>query len=355
MKKIGIVTWHSIPNHGGMLQMLALTNVLKSLDLSPVVILHKITLERNDSSRSIKRYCSASYWEGFINNRFGRRLNEVKDEKMLDFQNETFITQSSVDDLDAVCIGSDEVFSLTNGFTPEFFGENIAAPVFSYAGSFGQTNIEIIKLKKLFDRISGDFSRFLGISVRDSNSLNILKSMGYDYALQHIDPVLLYGFRDEIDFENCKTKPQMLLYSYDGNMNTKYERQHLKKFCRRNNCISLSAGFYHFWCDKKEVFYPVEILSEFAKSKYVVTDTFHGAVISIITHSQFVVLVRSTNSNKITSLLRSLGLEDRIINDINDIEDCIKKPIDYDDVEEKLRIYREQSIDYLKKCKERLM
>lgn len=354
MMNIGIITWHSIPNHGGMLQMLALTKIFSELQLESKVVLHDIVFEEHHQKRNLRKYATIAYWEGFINNRLGRQFNSKKDALMIDFQENTFSLVKPSTQLNAICIGSDEVFSLTNGFTPEFFGEGFCIPVFSYAGSFGQTSISVIHEKKLFQRLKTDFSKFEGISVRDENSLCILKKLGFDNAIQNIDPVLLYGYKRETQIASSQLKSQVLLYSYDGNMNTWYERNAIKRFARNSKCSILSAGFYHFWADKNEIFTPIGILKEFVESKYIVTDTFHGVVLSIISHAQFAVLVRKTNSNKITSLLKSLGLENRLLNNINDINEIIKEPIDYTEVENKLDYLRKESMEYLKICIERV-
>ena len=72
------------------------------------------------------------------------------------------------------------------------------------------------------------------------------------------------------------------------------------------------------WCDEAIIpETPFDVLGWFKGAEYVVTDTFHGTIFSIITGRKFVTLVRKsgrvTNREKISSLLRQLELEERCV------------------------------------------
>ena len=59
---------------------------------------------------------------------------------------------------------------------------------------------------------------------------------------------------------------------------------------------------------------PFTIIAYFQHADCVVTDTFHGTILSVITHRQFVSVVRESgygNSQKLTDLLERLELLDR--------------------------------------------
>lgn len=361
MSKIAIITWHSIPNHGAMLQMYGLSKIFHQMGYDTEFVLHKIETDykfsNNNSQKSrLQKLFSREAWRVHINHKKSKAYNEMKHSVMLSFQDQSFDTNEEVaSDVIACCIGSDEVFGLVNNFTPLFFGENIQCPVFSYAGSFGQTTEQMIEIRGIRERLSQDFNRFSAISVRDENSKRLVNYLGNNAEI-HIDPVLLYGFKEELSNFSKEVEERILIYAYDANMNSVSETRAIRKISKINNGIPIiSAGFSHIWCDDCIQATPLEMIGEFAKSKYIITDTFHGAVISIITHSRFVVKVRNTlNANKLIFLLEMLGLKDRIAYDDSQFESILKTEIDYDSVELKLASFRKESLSYLKNVMRRI-
>jgi exopolysaccharide biosynthesis predicted pyruvyltransferase EpsI len=99
---------------------------------------------------------------------------------------------------------------------------------------------------------------------------------------------------------------------------------------------------------EKRVQPPVEEwLRGFKDAEYVITDSFHACVFSIIFKKQFVVLGnKERGMSRFESLLKRFGLEDRLMQTDNiptDIPD-----IDYSTVEPKVELLRQQSLDFLK-------
>jgi hypothetical protein len=82
------------------------------------------------------------------------------------------------------------------------------------------------------------------------------------------------------------------------------------------------------------------------------TDSFHGTVFSILYQRQFVMYARSEKlSSRMVSLLKQLGIADRIVTEdmtACDIETKLKEPIDYPQVLGKLEMLRESSFQFLK-------
>ena len=84
-------------------------------------------------------------------------------------------------------------------------------------------------------------------------------------------------------------------------------------------------------------------------SKLVLTDSYHGMVFSIIMHKPFIVKVNEKRgSDRFVTLLKKLGLENRMVNDVTDVDNAIKSQIDWDSVENKLKVERLNSISFLK-------
>ena len=95
---------------------------------------------------------------------------------------------------------------------------------------------------------------------------------------------------------------------------------------------------------------PKEWVSSIASSKFVITNSFHGTVFAIIYHKDFLVITRNSMNNRIHDLLNMLGINGRIFNPndlkkLNSLDDLPK--IDYDDVDNRLKKFRNESENYL--------
>ena len=100
---------------------------------------------------------------------------------------------------------------------------------------------------------------------------------------------------------------------------------------------------------------PFEVLAYFRNAEEVITDTFHGSIFSVITHRPFTTLIRKSvgnsygNEEKLSDLLKRLGLANRMTTKIEDTENINEKAIDYAKVDEQLKAHREVAKDYLRK------
>ena len=102
---------------------------------------------------------------------------------------------------------------------------------------------------------------------------------------------------------------------------------------------------------------PSEFLSYIKNAAYVITDSFHGTVFSVLFNKQFVVYNRYNNKNKnstnsrIDTLLLKIELENRrVINNCSTEEsvNILLGAIDYSKVNFKVSELKSESIEYLK-------
>ena len=84
---------------------------------------------------------------------------------------------------------------------------------------------------------------------------------------------------------------------------------------------------------------------------FVVTNSFHGTVFSIIFKRPFAAMpIHGSGMNdRIATLLSRLGLEDRVLTADRTIEDIYKSPIDWERTAALLEDYKKEGIAYLKK------
>lgn len=97
---------------------------------------------------------------------------------------------------------------------------------------------------------------------------------------------------------------------------------------------------------------PFEVIAYFKNADCIVTDTFHGTIFSVITHSNFAVFVRGNgygNSEKLRDLLGKLDLKDCIIHIPEEINKILDRDIDYSKTDLVIKEEREKTQSYLRR------
>ena len=358
-KTIGILTHYQVHNHGAILQMYALYRTLQILNAVPCVLTYSKNFDfiapelKNKytlSFKSIPFYLQYLCRQGFVKTLFNlgknRRLNQFKKKHFC-------FAPYDTTPLDSVVVGSDEVFSLEAGVNRMMYGYGVQSKhVFSYAASFGQTNMEDIERKHCQRLITEGLKRFSRICVRDQASADTVKKLTGKNPAVHFDPVLLYGFKGELTDTVYKTpsKPYLLVYAYDTHMNSTEEIQAIKKFAQRKGLLIVSPGFYHSWVDKNLNVNPLELLQMFKHASYVVTDTFHGSVLSLLTNRSFAAFVRKMNTNKMSFLLSSLGAEAARLFSWQELDNTLARGIVWSIISQNIAVQRARALAYLKEA-----
>ena len=350
---IGIISMQRVMNYGSFLQAYALKNTIESfghncefIDIekgkifpdfkcSVIFILLKI-IERILKYDFLKRILFMYRFHNSFNKYFFNMLG---------------VNKHFINHFDLVVIGSDEVFNFAQrvpwGFTLQLYGKvKHADKVISYAGSFGHTSMSDIEYYGVKDEIKDALITMDAISVRDKNSYNIVYQLTGIKPYIHIDPVLMF------DYSPLAVTPSInnyiIIYSYPNRIKIKKEIDAIRSFARKYNKKLVSIGFYFSWCDSTVIPTPFEVLGYIKNADYIITDTFHGAVMSIKFNRPFVVLVRNTNKQKLESLLFQFNLGNRIVVNVNDLENIIMKSIDFDQVNLNLCKERMNSLNYLR-------
>ena len=96
----------------------------------------------------------------------------------------------------------------------------------------------------------------------------------------------------------------------------------------------------------------MELLRYFKYAECVVTDTFHGSVLSIITGKDLAVKLRD-NSNKLLNLLEEYGLQNRVITDDWDLNAIFSRSQDNEFVAKEVVRRRQESMAYLREMVEK--
>lgn len=365
-KIVGILSMQKVLNYGSFLQAYALKQLLLQngadevyfLDIEKGRLLPKYMFPKVSITAKIKRTIVL-----FLN---GKLLLKLRDRRFSKILTTSIGKQIQLLDLDKptpshfdiVFIGSDEVFNCcqpsTWGYSPQLYGAiPIADRVVSYAGSFGHTTYEQLLEENLTEEIGRTMKENLSsISVRDQNSYDIVERLTGIKPEIHLDPVLIYGYKDIVsNDESMSQKPYMIVYSYRERISDKREINEIVSFAKSNKLRLISIFCRYDWCDEAIVpKTPFDVLRWFKGANYIVTDTFHGTIFSIITHRPFCVLFRETNIQKIGALLGQLSLSEKGIfcKDIKNMEAILCNHIDYEKVEGILQQERAKSVNYIK-------
>lgn len=351
--KIGILTWHKECNHGAVLQAYASQEMLKKLGANPVMLDYIANDNNMDNAfgKRLKRAIKRLKPDALKVRKMLPEWNDEKVKKIADFRAEMFALgdmYSAEKGLDKVLIGSDMVFDFYEGYNPFMYGKNVNCDyIFAYAACFGYTTDELFETYEHKDEIIAYIKKMKALSYRDDNTGHLLKKYcGANNAVKAIDPVMLYGFKQERKLwaKHSNRMPYMVIYSYTYNMDTPNEIRIIKKFAEDKGLKIVSVGYIHTWCDENVNASPMEFIDLFENADYIVTDTFHGTVFSLTFSKQFAVVVRN-NAFKIVDVLDSVGLYNR---SKDPLEKQFKESIDYNYVETNIEKLRKRSFDYLK-------
>ena len=230
---------------------------------------------------------------------------------------------------DAFVVGSDQVWRprynqyIENMFLD--FSEGMDVKRFAYAASLGTDRWEFSPGQT--EKCTALAKHFDAISVRETSGIKLLKDhLGVD-SIQVIDPTLLLSANDYLALCDGKEHPDgdyIAVYVLDI---TRHKLDLLNSVSKQLNCP------IHFIGEFTKKGYPsVESwLEGIANAKYVITDSFHGTVFSIIFGKQFVTLGNAARGNdRFTSLFRLLSISDeRFTSNYEKIVGLLRNPIDF--------------------------
>lgn len=340
-----------IVNYGSFLQAYALKKIIEELGNNEVQFVDytyesPLNIGKESKLDCIKRRLALNYLPGKL---FTRKCASQLKKDLITIGVENYNYHA---DVDSLVIGSDEVFNCMQGYpvgySRELFGKNYEDKnVISYAASFGYTTLENLYRFNVSDEVSHMLSKFVAISVRDQNSYNVVEVLTGKKATLHLDPVLIYDFKRELEKKRNISEAYIIVYAYTNRLN-KLEKRYIKNFARKHGVKIYSIGNYLDIADKNIICNPLEVFSYFSGADFIITDTFHGTIFSIKTESKFCTIIRDSNRNKLTALLSCLAREDRIVNSMEDVEALYNREIDYSRTKNILINEKMRSIQYLR-------
>jgi len=353
--RIGILTLQFNNNYGGLLQAYALQSYLKERGHEVYVIQKPFGATL---SLEIKR---------IIRKLLGREAS-VNSKNMSDFQhnilNETDIayTTNGIKSivkkyaLDAIVVGSDQVWRYSehyNKYKRYFlkFTENMNVKKITFAASFGVDFWEADE-KQTF--IAKEMIRkFDAVSVRERSGIDLCrKYLDYNKAIQLFDPTLLHNadfYRKLYTGIEIDNSSKIGLFILDS---SKQKDILISNFEKETGKSSFTIGKYQ---KEGRCYFPSvqQWLKDFDTADYIITDSFHGMVFSIIFGKPFCVIGNHQRGlTRFVSLLNTFGLQDRLIEENVEIVPygkVLSEP-DYSNSQEKIESNKKSSNEFLVNC-----
>jgi hypothetical protein len=338
--KIGILTLPLRKNYGGIMQAYALQTVLQRMGHDVTVLNIKDEVRPLWSTISIKTFVRRIVKKLLFDHKaiifrehFAQKSFENFTSLVCDFVNSN-INRSDYNDLheikegvfDAIVVGSDQIWR------PYFFKTDWKAPMedgflkftdkwsikrIAYAVSFGVDTWLLNDAET--EHCSALAKKFDGISVREKSAVALCKQHLSLDVPQVLDPTLLLNVSDYVALiKNANTPPSpgnLLAYILDENdtksafINHVASKKRLTPFFTntsfpirdKKNAAKLKMKSVEEW------------LRGFYDADFIITDSFHGCVFSIIFNKPFIALGNQARGmDRFYSLLSMFGLEDRL-------------------------------------------
>ena len=303
--KIAILTQALLDNYGGLLQNYALQQCLKKIGHSPYTV---DFCQMTNTYRNIPRVLGS--WGKTIFLRIFMRQKRkfarfYQPKKRMLFSEQFVLKYIDVTDkvtcyspiffkqnlFDAIIVGSDQVWRPKYNVNIEDmflgFAQELSLKRVSYAASFGVDEWEYSKRQT--EKCSSLVKKFDAISVREKTGVDLCRDYLCVDSQWVLDPTLLLDKSDYLnlckDVQVCSEK---YLAAYVLGMNEEIEIN-CKKIAKEKGLI-----LKVFSADSNASLTIPEWLAMFRDASYVVTDSFHGTVFSIIFGKEFKCIYNET-------------------------------------------------------------
>lgn len=372
--KVAVVTLPLHTNYGGLLQAYALRKAIGSLghDVTVLDLKEKMPAPKGlqaplkYAGRMFKRVLKGNDGpEVFREKRYAREL-PVLSANVLPFIR-TYIDPRMIGsfsdvregEYDAFVVGSDQVWR------PRFFSPIEDAFLYftkewnvrrvAYAASFGTDELEYEYMQ--LEACSKLLEKFDGVSVREDSAVRLCEEwLDYEGAHHVLDPVML------LDSENyLKMASGAKEHAAAGKITTYIldrsdEKEHVVDFVSKVSGMDVhDCSVYPYVNDRpvEERAVPAleQWLASFADAEFIVTDSFHGCVLSILMHKRFIAVGNSHRGMaRLKSLLDMFGLDMRLVHGIDPEDDgeYFMSDPDWSTIDRILEEKRIESMSFLK-------
>lgn len=315
--KIATLTYQRHDNYGAMLQCYALQKRIEQMGIETEVIDYICEVSENPfglkafRAKGLKRYITGIIGaitrlpraKSFNNFRHLIKMSKSVTEKNISQLGASY---------DGYIVGSDNVWnSDITGFDERYFLSFVAdkRKRASFAASFGSSKIKNDQREK-YQKFLSDFSI---LTCREKSGSSLINELTGRESVTVCDPTLLLTEQQwsSVAKEPSERKPYLLAYQMvPSKAFVKFVKDVAKQKNLRVVYIPFPFGFIK--CKMKLNIDPLEWLGLVKNADYIITDSFHGCVFSVIFKKQFIVKI-SQLGERIENLLSMLNLQDRVV------------------------------------------
>ncbi len=312
--RVGILTFHEVFNPGAFWQAYATCQVVRNLGHEPVVINYTNPAHR---FRPLPGLLNLGAWRqpGYWIDCCRKDLSYGRSREKLLPISRRFLTRADLmtEYFDAVIIGADIVWDFRSpqlGKDPVYFGEFLNTPkLISWAASMGACD----SAGEIPEFVSKGLPKFKAISVRDEKTADLVRKISGRVADVLPDPTFNLDIT-AIPRGKAPQKPYIAVYAIPGLITASFVSQ-ARAFAAKNKLPLCAVGYRAKWADHNFVeAAPEDWFATFERAEYVMTNTFHGTVFSILLGKKFVTEYNPAIESKTQGMLDRLGLTQRILN-----------------------------------------
>ena len=337
-KKVYIATFINALNYGAVLQAYALGQYIKSLGYEVQYL-------------GMQNAPKISTPSGILKKIFFKLVAKKRIEKKRDafcaFKDKYCSAPICVNGESILVCGSDQIWNIeiTKGFDNCFFGQGFKKAI-SYAASCG----EVDTLKKHKTEFKTKLDNFTALSTRERDLSDFIVSLSGKECPVVCDPTMLIVKDDYAKLEKITTKEKYLLIYQMNKSDYLYKvAKHIakKKFLK---IIEINNNLYDYKFHGHKTYYscsPEKFLSLIKNASFIVTNSFHGTVFSLIYEKPFTVVKSQSRNSRIVELCERFSVENKIIDTGAALDSIDLSPIDYDVIERKMYCFAEESKQYL--------
>ena len=241
---------------------------------------------------------------------------------------------------DAIVVGSDQVWRATmSNISVCFlsFTKGVQVKRIAYAASFGMDNLK--EYSRIDVRMASQYiKQFNAVSVREESGVQICRDYFKMNAVHVLDPTMLLAMEDYLklieDKDKICSQDMLLTYILDRTQEKNVMIQEISHTLDlrpyENGPAKLFSNIIKD--NPSECIYPSvsKWLAGFRDAQFVVTDSFHGTVFSIIFNKPFIAILNvERGASRFFSLLNMFHLEDRMVVVGGELTERLLMPIDY--------------------------
>ena len=340
--KIGIITFHWATNYGAVLQAYALQNYLiKTGNEVHIIDYVPATIALKQDTLAVLNCDFGFFKQKQQLKRFRRQYLKLTDNKYLSHMD----LLNKEHDFDCIIAGSDQIWNesftlhgegkVTLSYYLDFAMDKVKRV--GYAVSFGFAKPS----NQYIDAVKEEIRKFSAISVREADGVNIVSTFGLKSVLV-CDPTALLEKADYLSVIGNRVTERSSVFAYilrENQVDAWNTAKYVGKVYKCDINIRRYVGSMEDW------------IAAIHDAKFVVTNSFHGVMISLIMNTPFIaVTIKGSGMNsRITTLLESVGLSTRILETYSEgmIKAIMANEIDWESVNDKFQKLRYTGIKFL--------